>query len=195
MDVEKNWATIKRGEVFRALSTRPEGWRFNGVVRYSQHPCELCGTPIVWRYALVEKEGALRTLWVGSECIKWYYEAYMPNGLQMALEMLKKATRVIKQGLIAQRLEEFKEEGFGDVVDYLLGPERRGYRDVVLGCLAPMGEDRAVGYQRVRVSKFRASIRRKGYLKPEELEVFTTGYNVSRWGKPYADSKMKEVQV
>lgn len=185
-NVQKNWATVKRGEVFRGLSTTPENWSFSGRVKYQHGQCGLCSTELVWQYQLVERDTG-RSLWVGSECVSWYYLSWMPNGLERALELLNKNTRALRKTLIAEKIEQFRVS-HPDVVDYLLGPDRRGYQDRMLYCTIYGANEVLEDGVPVRVSKFRASIRRKGYLRDDELTSFLTGYNGAPRGFRYKET-------
>lgn len=180
-DVIKNWATVKRGEVFKRLSSRPENWSFTGFCAHRHGACQLCETPISWQYELRNTDG--RTLLVGSECVRWYYEAYMPDGLELALELLNKAYKVTKKEVVDGKLEEFRVV-FPDLCDYLVGPTRRGYKDQRILCqVGAEGEPYRDEY--IYVSKFRASLRRKGYLRADELKVIYTGYERARYGRAW----------
>lgn len=182
---DKNWASVRRGEVFRKVgSTNMADWKFNGSCMHKRRFfCELCGTEIVWVYGLTNKVTS-QTLWIGSECIKWYYEFYSPNGLELAIEFMKNAHKITKTDFINSKTKEWADLGNGWVVDYLLGPERRGYRDARLAC------DVSGCVDHIPVSKFRASLRRKGYLHQQELDIFRTGYerapNGKKWDEEFA---------
>lgn len=185
-DVIKNWATVKRGEVFKQLSSRPENWSFTGSCVHRFGACQLCETPISWQYELRNTDG--RTLLVGSECVRWYYEAYMPDGLELALELLNRAYKTTKREVIDEKLKEFRAI-FPDLVDYLVGPTRRGYKDQRILCTIGIDGGSNSRDEHVYVSKFRASLRRKGYLRSDELKSFYTGYERSRYGKVWLDQQ------
>lgn len=185
---EKNWATVKRGEAFKKLSSNPYNWVFSGAVSYGHGHCQLCETEIVWQYRLVEG-GSDRALWVGSECVYWYYLVYAPNGLEAAIELLNKLTRGKRRELIDEKIEHFRALHPG-IVDYLVGSTKRGYIDKTLLC-SIFVDDEERNVMTIPVSKFRASLRRKGYLRTDELKVFYSGYIRARYGKTYYDKQIE----
>lgn len=152
----KNWASVRRGQVFSKLGSSPERWEFNGTFHYGRSKCQLCGTEIVRKYRLENKNISNpdeRFLWIGSECVRHFYEVWMPNGLERALELLKRSQRFMRSEQIVKKLEEFRKI-CSDLVNYLLGEQS------YINRVFPNG---------TRTSKVRASLRRKGYLRHDEL--------------------------
>ena len=173
--VKKNWITLKRGKVFSSLGLGTADWYYDGRTLHQETHCELCDTQIWWRYALTHGP-TLKTLFVGSECIKFYYEAYFPNGLERAIDLMKVQTRSIRERLIQERLDKFRiEEPF--VVDYLLNPAKRNRWGAKLLCYLDTGI-----MKRIPFNDFRVSLLRKGYLKEKELGVFKSSFDKSLAG-------------
>lgn len=150
----KNWASVKRGEVFRILEADPHNYEYRGNCKYGHASCQLCETANVYQFKLVHTTDPTKSLWVGSECVKKYYEIWKPNGLERAIERLKQGRRQLRKEQVLKKLETFRLEN-SFIVDYLLGS--KSYRDAVL----PDG---------TRLSKVRASLRRKGYLRGDEIK-------------------------
>jgi hypothetical protein len=174
-DLKKNWVTRRRGEAFMALGLETADWHYDGRTLHEENHCELCGTPIWWRYALTHGPTG-KTLWVGCECIHWYYQAWFPNGLERAINLLKQQTKNIRERLIQERLDLFRlEEPM--VVDYLLNPAKRSRWGRKLLCYLDTGIVKYIPF-----NNFRLSLLRKGYLKEKELEVFKSSFDKSLAG-------------
>jgi hypothetical protein len=174
-EIRKNWVTKRRGEAFMALGLETADWHYDGRTLHEEAECELCGTPIVWRYALHHGPTG-KTLWVGCECIQWYYKAYFPNGIERAVALLKQQTRAIWSRLVQERLDKFRLEE-PSVVEYLMTPSPRERRGRKLLCYIDVGIVKMIPF-----SQFRASLLRKGYLKPKELEIFKSAFDKSLAG-------------
>jgi hypothetical protein len=179
----KNRITVKRGESFRATHSQPEDWAYTGLCHYQHGHCDLCNTELMWKYSL-RNVNTGQILQVGCECIKWYYEAYMPNGLELAIEMMKSAHKAEHARVTAEKIEVFRSEGFGWAIDYLLG--RRSYRDGYLRC-GPEEERKSIP-----ASKFRASLKSKGYLSEEQIEKLQSGYDRAWWGGKYDQRQLEK---
>lgn len=183
----KNWVTVRRGERFRATNSRPEDWSYTGYCYYKPGHCQLCDTELMWEYSLRNSKTG-QVLQVGSECVKWYYEAYMPNGLELAIDMMKRAHKVEHGRVIREKIEVFRSKGFGWAIDYLLG--RNSRMDQILNCAL-----NDVDREYIPTSKFRASLKSKGYLKLEEIEKLKNGYDRSYWGFRYEQRKLAKEGV
>lgn len=186
-NMKKNWVTIKRGEVFRSLNSDPKSWKYVGGCRYETSKCELCETDILWRYSLTNKE-TKQILLVGSECIKWYYEVYMPNGLHRAIELLNKSTNQLRKQLVAEKLEKFANS-HPYVYNVLLGNEAYRYSKLlcniyIKNTYQPLRSVFRIQYPHnifeekwIPMRKFRQSLRRKGYLHKHEILTLLSGLN------------------
>ncbi len=177
----KNWVTIRRGEVFTQMSTVPEEWEYLGGYKINHSHCQLCQTEIVYQFPLTNRLDH-RVLLVGSECIVKHYEAWMPDGLERILDKLEKAMTMAKAESVALKLEEFKKE-HSAIVDYLNDPASKGKRGRggrgVYVYVTVTDEAGAVKNVRYSTSRYRASLKRKGYLTAEEVvEIMSV---VVRW--------------
>ena len=169
-EISKNRFTVARGQVFRSLGTSTQDWSYSGRTLYQSSHCELCKTPIVWRYALTHAPTG-KTLWVGSECVMWYYQAWMPNGLQRAIELLRSTTGAIRARQVAERLEVFKTEE-PTVATYLLDPVNKVWGRNLTCFIDDIGTEK-----RISVNFFRLSLMRKGYLAEKEMKIFKSAFD------------------
>ena len=178
-DIKKTWASVKRGEVFSAMGGVPQDWEYRGGCIYvvPHHECALCETKINYQFPLTNKVTG-KVLLIGRECVIHYYEAYQPSGLDIMLGMLDDGYKEARAGVVAQRLEQFKTE-WPNLVAFLAdkASKLKGFRRVVAE--ATNKESGIISHTIRSTSYYRASLKRKGYLKPEEIADIAS--NVAAW--------------
>jgi len=181
-ELRANWAAVKRGEVFNSLNTKPEDWHYDGGCHYQvvEVQCQLCETMINYQFPLQgpfdPRTASTSTLLVGRECVVNFYEAYFPNGLDVAMELMDSAFKAARKEVVAQKLAEFRKLR-PELVEFLLDSvdsKRAAFRKVSVHDPAPLRSIRLFS-----TSKFRAALKRRGYLKPDEIEALQP--NVKAW--------------
>jgi len=170
--IRKNSITVRRGKTFMTLASNPQKWEYRGVCfrMPTVNHCDLCGTELIYKHGLHEVGGKARTLWVGCECVKWYFESWQPNGIEQALLRVKEAQQREHKKHIAKKLEEFNV-AYPAIYSYLLGVNRRySYRYSSIKCDVIDSFSGMYLTRRVATSKFRSSLKQKGYLNKIEME-------------------------
>jgi hypothetical protein len=150
---------IRRGKVFSQLGSTPQQWDYLGGCHFNHSHCELCDTEIWWQYPLTNTH-TKRTLLVGSECIKYFAEAFLGNGLDRILLSLKESYRAEKRDVIAKKTLEWAaaDPHHQEIINFLRDEKSYTYFRVV-----------QVGDRKYSTSRYRASLKRKGYLRPDEV--------------------------
>ena len=172
-----NWAALKRGEVFLGMNSSPEEWRYDGGCEHVEDEvqCQLCETMINYRFPLERVSGGTQKLMIGRECVVNFYEAYFPDGLQTVLDFLDQSFKTTKKEVIAAKVEAFRAM-HPTLTNFLLdspASKKREFRTVRVP-----GEMEGL-FHHVSTAKFRAALKRRGYLKPDEIAALTP--NLEAW--------------
>lgn len=169
--LKSNWAARARGTKFTSLGTVPENWEYKGGCRYipQEVECELCRTRINYRFPLTHKDDEKKVLLIGSECVRHYYEAYQPSGLDLILALVTDAYTTTRKAVVADRLAKFREE-YPIPVAFLLDTtdsKLKEFRRVVAEVVHP--ESKVVTHDVRSTAYYRGTLKRRGYLKLNEI--------------------------
>ena len=182
--IKKSWITVKRGNVFNSFQSNPRNWSYTGTCMRAAGfaRCELCDTELVYKHELRHSD-TKTSLWIGCECIKWFYQAWMPNGLEKVVLLLKASQDRTHKAHIQEVLMQFKASSPA-IYDYLLGANRRySYSDYVLRYWDIDSFSGLARRKRIETSKLRASLKAKGYLNDNEIETLrSAGITGTRTG-------------
>lgn len=167
--IKRSSITVRRGQIFNSLSSTPERWEYANYCKREHGHCDLCNTELVYKHKLQHQDTG-QVLWIGCECVKWYYDAWQPTVFEKIKLMIEARQMETHRKYIAEKLNTFKGK-YPELYSYFLGANKGySYRFNTLKCDIVDWFSGMYITRKVPTSKFRASLNQKGYLNKFELE-------------------------